>query len=349
VAVVLGVPGGPIVNTGDVRVHDGLFQSSVLKRLASGVYGTIQHLFLDTTWAHPDLLHLPQHDAAVDAAVDVIEARSASDTIVLHSFFGDEELLRGIAAATAHRGRLLFASESRFSEVNICDLDLSRSCERLASNCARGRVVVVERRGWRSDKRLQHLDCIELSCSTLRWATHVPHRMSERTRPILSGGIWRVLFAMHSSLSELRELVGFLRPRRVEPLVPFICQSSWGGSASTSALFDDLLCPADSPESQIPAECFVGATPSSSTATGPAPAPDAGATSSSSTATGPAPAPDTLALLHDSQWDMLADHVGIPGLARSLKRRRTATTELDSVSGCSDTLPNDFDETPLLG
>ena len=171
------------------------------------------------------------------------------------------------------------------------------------------------------------------------------------------------MFTMHSSLSEFRELVAFLRPRRVEPLVCFICHGSWGGSALGSALFDDLLRPADSPESQSPAECSVGtvsrappsrgedSAPSSVTAmASDAPGSCAGAISSSSTwtwATRPAPAPDTLALLHDSQWDELADHVGISALKRSLKRRRTATTELDSDSSCTDTLP-DLYETPLL-
>ena len=38
--VILGVPGGPILNTGDFRYHDGLLQSSTLKHLAAGGSGS---------------------------------------------------------------------------------------------------------------------------------------------------------------------------------------------------------------------------------------------------------------------------------------------------------------------
>ena len=349
--VVQGMPGGPIVHTGDLRVHDELFQSPILKEIRGE---RVQRLCLDMSCSNVE--SLPLKAVSVNHLLDVFD-RHEGRRFFLHSRgLGDEELLTAVSDHFSYNGtKLMFADRRRFDELQITDPSLHSRCALLPdcrlhviANCRL--IVIANSAQRRSDPRLVDLEGVEINPSTLwfcnRYANVAeinPSMQDQRT------GIWHILWSMHSSAEELRAFVDFLAPATVHPICRnigdqctrgivvndegFRISSSSPASGVVGFQIGDAPAPAGSPPAASSAMAVAGATSASSTWTW---------------ATRPAPAPDTMALLHNSQWDELADHVGIPALARSLKRRRTATTELDSDSSCSNTLPEDFDETPIL-
>jgi hypothetical protein len=340
-------------------------------------------LFFDASVAHESLPVLPTKDHSIAVLLDWLDAHRGETVFIRSHCFGDEELLMEVAK---HCGeRLLFANKSRFDDIQIVDKRFAEtSCELLAQDCPcpYGRRVVVVGRGCGGDRRLQHIGGIEVCCSTLWWAMR-PDLVSDTCQLVQDAhNVVRVPFSMHSSLSELRRFVGWLRPRRVDPICAFICAKEFESASqkNTRALFDDLLAcrgPGSQVSPDLPA-CpnlyrqsiqpgVARLPPDSSGDHGVAPCQsssqellDCRQTAWETTeffARQPMP-PDTLMDLAESQstwklrrsrWRDLGTDMASEGFARSLKRRCTATTELDSHSSCSDTLPDDLSDTPLLG
>ena len=198
---------------------------------------------------------------------------------------------------------------------------------------------------------MQHIGGSEVCCSTLWWAMR-SNLVSDTCRAVQDAHkVVRVLFSMHSSLSKLRRFMGWLRPRRVDPICAFICAKEFESATqkNTRALFDDLLAcrgPGSQVSPDLPACPNLYRRQSSSQELL-----DCRRTARETReffARQHMP-DDTLMDLVDGMAATCAAQGGATGFARSLKRRRTATTELDSHSNCSDTLPNDLSDTPLLG
>ena len=87
--VMLGVPGGPILNKRDFRCHDGLSESYVLKRLASGGE-RIQRLCLDMSCIN--VASLPLKEESVKNILDVRDKHEGDLFFVSHGHvLGDED------------------------------------------------------------------------------------------------------------------------------------------------------------------------------------------------------------------------------------------------------------------
>ena len=321
--------GSAVVCTCDFRYTEAMWASPTLRRIVDSKSCAALHY--DASWAHEALCNFPEKGDSVGMLLDLIERFPADQRVIMHSHcMGDEDLLGAIADHFPDE-TLLFADKGRLDELKICDFAYLSRCELLPANgpCpARHRFIIVSNASQRRmDKRLDGVDAIEVSCSTLWWAKNFRRLDLDCYNPVRdeATGIWHVLFAMHSSDAEIQLFCARLSPQRLHPICETILEVA--ARDSQAALLE------------VTTSTSAAASTSSSSR--------AMASDVAAAASEPSP-PDTLAMLHDSQWDMLASHVGVPSLARSLKRRRTATTEIDRDSSCSDTLPDDFDETPLL-
>jgi glyoxylase-like metal-dependent hydrolase (beta-lactamase superfamily II) len=202
VIVLEGLSGGAVVHTGDFRFHDDMFCSGALQRVAGSSQDSISQL------------------------LDLID-RSPNERIVLHSHgLGDEEILAAVANQFPTE-QFLFADFERLAELRIAApqlTGLSRFCELRDSDLESGsgrRFYVVKNH---SQKRRLGLRGIEISCSTLWWAKAVHDEVSCIREPIKDKkGTWHVLWAMHSSLFELRKFQSWLNPKAIEGICPVIC------------------------------------------------------------------------------------------------------------------------------
>ena len=88
--VIMGVPGGPILNTGDFRYHDGLLESSTLKRLASGG-DRVQRLCLDMSCTNVE--SLPLKAVSVNRLLDVLDRHEGSRFFLNSHGLGDERIV----------------------------------------------------------------------------------------------------------------------------------------------------------------------------------------------------------------------------------------------------------------
>ena len=247
-----------LVHTGDFRWHDGLGHNVALQRVASSMQ--CDKLYLDTSWAHQAFQQLPTKETSISKLLDLID-RFPYERIILHSHgLGDEDLLWGVAKRFP-KDRFLFGDAKRLGEVNIV---MSDPCD--GSNVSIGRAIGLRQFAVLDVSNADHVDLekqrffvvkdhsqkiglglqgIEISCSTLWWACQSgrQHAINARCEPILDKKtrVWHVLYAMHSSLSELQELVGWLGPRSLEGICPVI---HGGQRPDMDVLFQGLTRPA---------------------------------------------------------------------------------------------------------
>ena len=108
-----GLPGEPVVNTGDFRLHEGLQCSPALQRVASA---RCVHLFLDVSCAHPALADVPTKRYSLAMIFDLLD-RHPAENVLLHSHgLCDDQLL--IAVARYFPGETLrFAAEGRLWQL----------------------------------------------------------------------------------------------------------------------------------------------------------------------------------------------------------------------------------------
>ena len=225
IVVVEGLPAGPIVNTGDFRYYDGLLDSPALRHLVSARDTSdgqrCQKLCLDTTWAHAAFERLPSKIESIGYVLDLIEVHH-SDRVFLHSHcLGDEEILGAVADMLEPGQNLCFTDKARFEELQLAQVPFVNRCELLGDGpLGSERFIVIAGTGARArDRRLAGASGIEISCSTLWWARRAPRTFVDwRSMPVCDSGVFHVLFAMHSSLGELRSFAQALRPRSVHSI-----------------------------------------------------------------------------------------------------------------------------------
>ena len=219
-----GLPGGPVVNTGDFRYSDRMLQSPALRRVTRrfGALQRVQQLRLDVSWANIPVLPSKQHSA--DCLLDIIA--SCSDRIFMRSHLGDEEMLRAIALR--HPGKKLwFIDQRRYHEFSVAEPSLAASQAAMLHQEPDENVRFVIVRKWTdrfSDRRLRDASGIGICTSTL-WFARAGMDMHS---PVFDDPLWRVPFSMHSSGEELQTLVSFLDPAVIRP----ICDPIIGGSAA---------------------------------------------------------------------------------------------------------------------
>lgn len=243
IVVVDGLPAGPIVNTGDFRYYDGLLDSPTLRRLISARDASdgqqCHKLCLDTTWAHPLFEQLPSKIESIQYVLDLIEDHPG-ERVFLHSHgSGDEEILEAVAGILEPDQKLSFAEKARLEELQLAQVPFVGRCELLGDSLSAlgsdERFIVIAGAGARTrDRRLAGVHGIEISCSTLWWA-----RCSYdwwQSMPVLERGVYHVLFAMHSSLAELRAFAQALAPSTVHALCPSPIARDRGGLAELLGL-----------------------------------------------------------------------------------------------------------------
>lgn len=243
VMVVLeGLSDGAVVHTGDFRFYEGLICNAALRRVADS--GRCAQLYLDTSWAHEAFEELPAKETSTAQLLDLID-RYPNEAVVLHSHgLGDEELLSAVATRFPNE-RFLVADAQRLEVLKIAVPELNglQRFQRLdradADQYSKEQRFFIVKSG--AQKRKLGLQGVEISCSTLWWAKAIHDEVKNVQHPVRDPrtGAWHVLWAMHSSLAELQELVSWLRPQCLEGICPVICHEE--SPTNPLSRFQDLL------------------------------------------------------------------------------------------------------------
>ena len=231
-------PSGVLLHTGDFRYCNSLTQSPTLRQVSSNPCA----LYLDVTFAAKDvsLERFPSKEHSIAQLLNLID-KFPSERVLLHSNqLGDEELLYEVATHVAPE-KLGFLDRTRFELIQTTDPQFcAASCVLLDNHHQfQGRVIVGS---VKSLQRCKHEDLqgIEINCSTLWWMSQRPwHQASLRdgSVPVLDGdNVWRVLWAMHSSLEELKFFTGWIRPRTIHATCPCLDFSGALGSLDLTSL-----------------------------------------------------------------------------------------------------------------
>ena len=120
--VLEGLPGGPVVLTGDFRFSDDHLHNSTL----AAIRCRNPTLYLDVTFAssHPACRDFPDKKCAISQLLDLLD-KHHGETILMYSHgLGDEELLVAVADYIRPDGDVLhFACERRFAMFKKIDPD----------------------------------------------------------------------------------------------------------------------------------------------------------------------------------------------------------------------------------
>ena len=250
ILVLKGLPGGPVILTGDFRFNKDHLHNSTL----AGIRCRNPTLYLDVTFAsrHPACWDFPEKSAAISQVLDLLDKHSGGETIFMRSGgLGDEELLVAVANYIRPDGEMLhFACARRFAMFKVFDPEFCRrSCALLTGSQRRQqhRVIVVNSASCAERLREEGVIGVEVSCSTLWWVRG-PHALSA-SQPVWAHNIWHVLWSMHSSFSELRMFVDWMKPKCILPSCLSFCPEG-AVQETCDALFGDLLgdhiCASDS-------------------------------------------------------------------------------------------------------
>jgi hypothetical protein len=239
--IIEGLPDGVLLHTGDFRYCNELTQNPTLRQVSSNQCA----LYLDVTFAAADasLKSFPSKEHSIAQLLNLID-KFHSERVLLHSNqLGDEELLDAVATHVAPE-KLGFLDKTRFELIKTTDPQFcATSCVLLDNHHQfHGRVIVGSGKSLKCCKQ-EGLQGIEINCSTLWWMTQRQwHQASLRdgSVPVLDGdNVWRVLWAMHSSLEELQFFTRWIRPITITATCPCF---DYSDSALGSRDFSHLLC-----------------------------------------------------------------------------------------------------------
>jgi len=123
ILVLEGLPGGPLILTGDFRFNTDHLHNPTLAGLAAS--GANPTLYLDVTFAtrHFACHDFPERSATIDQVLDLVDKHSGGELLFLHSTqLGDEELLVAVANCIRSDGEVLhFSCAKRSAMFKVFD------------------------------------------------------------------------------------------------------------------------------------------------------------------------------------------------------------------------------------
>ncbi|XP_060078956.1 protein artemis-like [Ylistrum balloti] len=216
---------GTVLYTGDFR-----WEASHISNVAALHDGDsvkpIQSLYVDTTFCHPDCFHIPSRQDCVEAVSGLVKEWIAKGHgHVVHftprSNFGHEHLLKEISTRTSLKIHVSNAKVRLYEQIcGLRGVFTSDPDETPIHACLREKFTKGDSNslpcGYKAPKHSK-INKMVILPSTMYFTKKMRLNLSNIVEK--TGGIYRVCYSFHSSYSEVRNVVTYLKPCKVRPNV----------------------------------------------------------------------------------------------------------------------------------
>ncbi|KAH6941586.1 hypothetical protein HPB50_020479 [Hyalomma asiaticum] len=193
---------GTVLYTGDFRLDVGRASTLASLHCDASRVKAIDAAYVDTTLCRPDAAYVPTRRDSERALVDFFETKFRAGSSLRLTLpgakLGYETLFASLAQAFGVKVHVTRGQMSRYAgvvDVVKC-LTLDAEATRIHADCECDLAS----------------DCVTVKPSAMWFAHRVaPSRLIER----VADGVYRLCYATHASLAEVRDLVRYLQPRAV--------------------------------------------------------------------------------------------------------------------------------------
>ncbi|KAL6047795.1 5' exonuclease Apollo [Balamuthia mandrillaris] len=204
-------PFGVYLHTGDLRYEPSMQEEPALRRIV----GQVDRLFLDTTFCSP-FWALPTKEAAIEQVLQIIRKHPPDMRVYLECEMLGTEL---IFKAVAQEFNTQVCVDERLYAV-LCLLPDQQQYITTDASSTRFHACQVQTFAKKGAKASSSALYIKPSTQWFGIPGNGLHDTSLYCeQPCFANGVWHVLYSIHSSFSELQELVAFLRPKAIVPTV----------------------------------------------------------------------------------------------------------------------------------
>jgi hypothetical protein len=224
---------GTVLFTGDCRLDVSDLQQMAALHSSDGNPKSIKNLYLDTTFCHPRLMTIPSRKKSHETTLALIEKwlSESPDHLVHLSCFslGYEHILM----AVSHHFKTKIHVHP-FTEQLYQDLPTVSECITTDQSSTRIHACswkLYKTKGTSLPCGIQALQkektqVMRIKLSTI-WFTQLSDGFPESGSIHLSRyNVWRVPHSMHSSMSEIQNIVKYLHPQKITPIVVPVCSTS---------------------------------------------------------------------------------------------------------------------------
>ncbi|KAL6078758.1 DNA cross-link repair protein PSO2/SNM1 [Balamuthia mandrillaris] len=211
VRLLLEGPFGVYLHTGDLRYEPSMQEEPALRRIV----GQVDRLFLDTTFCSP-FWTLPTKEAAIEQVLQIMRKHPPDMRVYLECEMLGTEL---IFKAVAQEFNTQVCVDERLYAV-LCLLPDQQQYITTDASSTRFHACQVQTFAKKGAKASSSALYIKPSTQWFGIPGNGLHDTSLYCeQPCFANGVWHVLYSIHSSFSELQELVAFLRPKAIVPTV----------------------------------------------------------------------------------------------------------------------------------
>ncbi|XP_060590086.1 protein artemis-like [Ruditapes philippinarum] len=214
---------GTVLYTGDFRWEH--FNIEQMHHLQSGEsVKKIKSLYVDTTFCSPENLYIPSRQQCIDAVCQLVhEWTSISPkhivNIYLRAQFGHEPLLNAVASRLnkkVHVNNHKFGIYNRIQEFhgNFTSDGLNTQLHACDKNCmieVDGEEVLCS--------ETHDADKVLAILPTTMYFTQFSHLTLDKIIKKINSNFFRACYSFHSSYTEVKDLISYLKPERVFPNV----------------------------------------------------------------------------------------------------------------------------------
>ncbi|XP_045165129.2 uncharacterized protein LOC123529027 [Mercenaria mercenaria] len=213
---------GTILHTGDFRYHSDMVNQSVLSCLS----GKVDILYLDNTYCSPSCV-FPTRDEATSQIVELIEQHPTKDVLIGMRNLGKEKLLSNIA--------LHFQEWISVPDKFYQTLEIIGAPDVFDNGATKHRIRVVPFHVV-SNKFVQQVNqkyetIVILPTALYHGIEATPYENNDK--------VFVVPYSDHSSYTELRDFVAFIKPKKIIPIVKSNARGPFGLGIADRA---DMSC-----------------------------------------------------------------------------------------------------------
>jgi len=193
---------GRILYTGDFRYCGPMLNDIQLNSLSNG---SVDVLYLDNTFCHPQCI-FPSRKEAVVEIINIIQSHPEAQIKIALRSLGKEQMLVNIAHSM---GEWIGVSQDRYEVLELlCMPDVFQ----VSSSCRIQVVMMSEITG----KRMMNWNSEQETLAIIPTAIHVALNHSAFPQ---RDDIYVVPYSDHSSYEELQQFVSFIEPRKIYPIL----------------------------------------------------------------------------------------------------------------------------------